>query len=117
MVAWRTDVIMMLNRENTKSTCYWENGYAGVTFKCTRELGVCRILGYTTEPWKSGYSKITNLCIDLHRSRTMLIPLTVIGAAVLSLGCTRLVLEKRASGYEYESADKRVERAERLQRE
>jgi len=75
-----------------KSTCHGKNGYAG-EFQCTRELGACLILDYTTTPWRSGSSDITNLCVDLHRSRMMLIPLTVISTVVLGLGVARLVLE------------------------
>jgi hypothetical protein len=46
--------------------------------------------------------------MELHRARTMLIPLTVISAVVLGLGIARMVMLKRDG--EDGSAEERVER-------
>jgi hypothetical protein len=78
-----------------KTSCFWEKGYtAGEHFTCTRELGVCRILGYTKNRSSLGIPLVKD-CMDLHRARTMLIPLTVVSALLLGLGVARLVFVGR----------------------
>jgi hypothetical protein len=90
-----------------KSTCYWEDGYeANNKFKCTRELGVCRIMGYTLDEMHL-FGDITETCMKLHRARTMLIPLTAVSAVVLGCGLARMIVLGRKTD---EEADERVER-------
>jgi hypothetical protein len=95
-----------------KSTCYWENGYYdGTTFECTRELGVCRIVGYTWDE-KGLFGDVTDTYVQLHRARTMLIPLAALSAFVLGVGVARMMIGKKGED-ETKTADERVERLQR----
>jgi hypothetical protein len=78
-----------------RDTCFWENGWiAGYRFQCTKELGVCRVLGYTVGGW-TPQMPLWETCMELHRARTMLIPLTVVSAVVFGLGVARMVVMGR----------------------
>jgi hypothetical protein len=86
------------------STCQWRFGMeAGANFHCTRELGVCLVVGSLKNGW-GNFTPIES-CDELHLVRTMLIPLTVVSAAVLGLGVARGVVGRKA---EVGDAEERV---------
>jgi hypothetical protein len=90
-----------------KHSCYWPKGYTpDAHFTCTRELGVCRILGYMSDRDSAGIPLVQD-CMDLHRARTMLIPLTCVSALLLGLGVAKMVLVGRKDENAY--AQERVE--------
>jgi hypothetical protein len=59
------------------------------------------------------YRNPTDTCVELHRARTMLIPLTVLNAVLFALGVTRTYVMGRKEIVETEVADERVERLQR----
>jgi hypothetical protein len=72
---------------------------------------VCRIVGYTWDE-KGLFGDVTDTYVQLHRARTMLIPLAALSAFVLGVGVARMMIGKKGED-ETKTADERVERLQR----
>jgi hypothetical protein len=65
-------------------------------------------VGYTWNK-RGFFGNVTHTCVQLHWTRTMLIPLTTVGVFVLELGAARMVVGKEG-GDKGKVADETVER-------